>query len=170
MQTDVPSSTRTPDETESELHEMLYNAFVPTCRRLGIPHSRIMAHARAIADFQTTVARVGTPDEVRKISDFFETHGANLTTPVIVTDPDVISRRELDADTKEDFWDGVIAIEGPNPSNCRAHASALDDQKATSAEKARLRRRQAAQIERQRQQQASARSVSLTRLGVTGAA
>lgn len=139
-----------PDRRDADdwmLTDQALSAVLPTATRLGIPHARVVKRLHdAMADMVALRQAGASEAEVGLIVNAVQSLSDTLFGGHAHTEAHVVARMELDADTHEDHVEGVIAIEGENPSLLEMHADALDKQAACSRVRARFLRRRARQI------------------------
>ena len=138
-----------PNRTDDDfmLADQAIAAILPTTNRLGIAHANIVKRLHhALADMAALKAAGANEAEVGLIVNAVQSFADTLFGGHALTDEHTAKRMELDADVAEDHVEGVIAIEGENPSLLEMHADALEKQASTSRVRARFLRRRARQI------------------------
>lgn len=146
MHTANAVSTRTTAD-DFMLADQAIAAILPTATRLGIAHAKMVKRLHdALADICALRAAGASEGEVGLIVNAVQSLSDTLFGGHAVTCEQTIKRMELDADVAEDHVEGVVSIEGDNPTLLEMHADALDKQAATSRVRARFLRRRARSI------------------------
>lgn len=135
------------DTDEFMLSDQALSAILPVANRLGLAHAAMVKRLVAVLADQVALKVAGASEvEGGAIPNAILSLHDTLYGGAAMTCERTIMRMELDADVAEDHVEGVVAIEGENPTLLEMHADALDKQAAASRARARMLRRKARQI------------------------